>query len=134
MYMLRVSLTAAIHRIYSQTHEDRCHLCPDANSAEDLMSAEDRHIKSVKVCMSANCGSSLTIVAYDIREDVSATIHVIYSRTHADPTRGRFYVNAKLVSSKSNRVQIVSYTICSRLWTEMIFGSTSQVGRVGKLN
>ena len=45
-------------------------MCPDAASAEDLMTAEDRHIKSITVCMSANCGSSQTIVAYDIREDV----------------------------------------------------------------
>ena len=40
----------------------------DAASAEDLMTAEDRHIKSIRVCMSANCGSSQTIVAYDIGE------------------------------------------------------------------
>ena len=47
-------------------------MCPDAASAEaeDPMNAEDRHIKSITVFMSANCGSSQTIVTYDIREDV----------------------------------------------------------------
>ena len=54
----------------------QCRMCPDAASAsaEDLMimTAEDRHIKfkSITLCMSANCGSRQTIVAYDIREDV----------------------------------------------------------------
>ena len=33
------------------------------------MTAEDRHIKSVTVCMYINLGSSQTIVAYDIGED-----------------------------------------------------------------
>ena len=45
-------------------------MCPDAASAEDPMTAEDRHIKSITLCMIANCGSSQTIVPYDIREDV----------------------------------------------------------------
>ena len=49
-----------------------CRMCPDAASAEaeDPMNAEDRHIKSITVFMSANCGSSQTIVSYDITEDV----------------------------------------------------------------
>ena len=47
-----------------------CWMCPDAALAEDLMRAEGRHIKSITVCTSANCGSNQTIVAYDIREDV----------------------------------------------------------------
>ena len=34
------------------------------------MRAEDRHIKSITACMSINTGSSQTIVAYDIGEDV----------------------------------------------------------------
>ena len=48
----------------------QCRICSDAASAEDLMTAEDSHIKSITVCMSINPGSSQTIVAYDIREDV----------------------------------------------------------------
>ena len=50
----------------------QCRKCPDAASAEaeDLMSVEDRHIKSITVYMSINPVSSQTIVAYDIREDV----------------------------------------------------------------
>ena len=49
----------------------QCRMCPeDAASAEELMTDEARHIKSITVRMSANCGSSQSIVAYDIREDV----------------------------------------------------------------
>ena len=32
------------------------------------MRAEDRHIKSITVCMSANYGSSHTMVAYDFNQ------------------------------------------------------------------
>ena len=49
----------------------QCRMYLDAASAEDLMRvlrAEDRHIKSITVCLSANCGSSPPIVAYVIRD------------------------------------------------------------------
>ena len=45
-------------------------MCPDAASAEDLMTAEHHHVKSITVCMSINPGLSHTIILYDIREDV----------------------------------------------------------------
>ena len=45
-------------------------MCPDEASAEDSMTAEDRHIKSITVCMSTYPGSSQTKFAYDIRENV----------------------------------------------------------------
>ena len=50
----------------------QCRKRPDAASAEaeDPMTFEDRHIKSITVCMSINPGSIKTIVAYDIGEDV----------------------------------------------------------------
>ena len=59
----------------------QCRMGPDAASednnldaasaeAEDLMTAEDRHIKSITVCMRMNPNSRQNIVAYDIREDV----------------------------------------------------------------
>ena len=50
--------------------QTQCRMCSDAASAEDLMTTEDRHIMSITVCMSANCGSSQTIGAYDMREDI----------------------------------------------------------------
>ena len=48
----------------------QCRMCPAAASLEDLMTAEDRHIKSITVCRSIQPGLIQTIVAYDIREDV----------------------------------------------------------------
>ena len=44
----------------------QCRMCSDvtAAEAEDLMRSEDRHIKSITVCMSANCVSSLTYLAF----------------------------------------------------------------------
>ena len=46
----------------------QCRMCPDAASAEDTMTAMDRHIKSITVFMSANFG----IVAYDIILQIQA--------------------------------------------------------------
>ena len=42
----------------------------ESQNTEDLMTAEDRHIKSITVCKRANSGSSQPIVAYDASEDV----------------------------------------------------------------
>ena len=64
--MISERMSATIHRIYSRTHADTA----DAASEEDLMRAEDCHIKSITVFMSIIPGSSQTIVLTDIREDV----------------------------------------------------------------
>ena len=59
------------HAIYGRPLVE-CRMYPDEASAEaeDPMTAEDRHIKSITLCMSTYPGSSQTIVAYDIRENV----------------------------------------------------------------